>query len=246
MKWGTRYGPEYVNRLFHMVQRHMSGELGKDYRFICITDDVTGLADGIETKPLPPINDQLPPNMKSKPWLKLMVTDATLFDIEGDILFFDVDLIITGPIDDFFTYEPECSFVVIYNWTEPGKNTGNTSVFRLKVGSHPYLFKNFLADPAGMREKYKISQRYMSRNITEMKFWPDSWCQSFKENILPPWPQRIWKTPQLPEDARVVVFHGKPDPDEARDGRWGTKPWQGWKRIYKQVRPTPWIAEHWQ
>ena len=26
MKWGTKYGPEYVNRLYGMVRRHLSGE----------------------------------------------------------------------------------------------------------------------------------------------------------------------------------------------------------------------------
>ena len=49
-------------------------------------------------------------------------------------------------------------------------------------------------------------------------------------------------TPRLPEETRVVAFTGKPDPDEARDGRWPA-PW--YKKIYKAVRPTPWIAEHW-
>ena len=34
MKWGTKYGPEYVNRLYSMVRRHLNG----DFRFICLTD----------------------------------------------------------------------------------------------------------------------------------------------------------------------------------------------------------------
>ena len=25
MKWGTKYGPEYVNRLYGMVKRHLKG-----------------------------------------------------------------------------------------------------------------------------------------------------------------------------------------------------------------------------
>ena len=39
MKWGTKYGPEYVNRLYAMVRRHLSG----DFRFVCLTDDSTGI-----------------------------------------------------------------------------------------------------------------------------------------------------------------------------------------------------------
>jgi len=47
----------------------------------------------------------------------------------------------------------------------------------------------------------------------------------------------------LPPETKVVAFTGRPDPDEARDGRWDS-PWI--KRVYKYVRPTPWIAEHWR
>ena len=46
MKWGTKYGPEYVNRLYAMVRRHLSG----DFRFVCLTDDSTCL---LYTSPSP-------------------------------------------------------------------------------------------------------------------------------------------------------------------------------------------------
>ena len=26
MKWGSKYGPEYINRLYAMVRRHLRGE----------------------------------------------------------------------------------------------------------------------------------------------------------------------------------------------------------------------------
>ncbi|RZI92081.1 MAG: glycosyltransferase, partial [Rubrivivax sp.] len=39
MKWGTKYGPEYVNRLYAMVRRHLTG----DFRFVCLTDDPAGI-----------------------------------------------------------------------------------------------------------------------------------------------------------------------------------------------------------
>lgn len=38
MKWGTKYGPEYVNRLYAM-RRHLSG----DFRFVCLTDSTEGI-----------------------------------------------------------------------------------------------------------------------------------------------------------------------------------------------------------
>ena len=39
MKWGTKYGPEYVNRLYAMVRRHLRG----DFHFVCLTDDAKGI-----------------------------------------------------------------------------------------------------------------------------------------------------------------------------------------------------------
>jgi hypothetical protein len=34
IKWGTKYGPDYVNRLRNMVQRH----LHRPHRFVCLTE----------------------------------------------------------------------------------------------------------------------------------------------------------------------------------------------------------------
>ena len=44
MKWGTKYGPEYVNRLYAMVRRNLTG----DFRFVCLTDDGTGIRSEVE------------------------------------------------------------------------------------------------------------------------------------------------------------------------------------------------------
>ena len=52
MKWGTKYGPEYVNRLYAMVRRHLSG----DFRFVCLTDDSTGIHSEVQCLPIPPLD----------------------------------------------------------------------------------------------------------------------------------------------------------------------------------------------
>ena len=39
-------------------------------------------------------------------------------------------------------------------------------------------------------KKYHIEQVYISKVINEQYFWPKSWCQSFKHNLLPKWPLR--------------------------------------------------------
>lgn len=237
MKWGTRYGPEFVNRLYTAVVRNMT----RPFRFICFTDDHTALNGAIECHPLPAIN--LPDEVAWTPWRKLSLWQSPLADIiSGDVLVLDIDLVITGPIDEFFDYKPG-AYCVIENWTQPGQKIGNTSVFRIPVGRFPFIYDQFNDNPADILKDYRIEQQYISDQISEFSFWPADWCLSFKHSIMPRFPTNWFKTPTLPPTAKIVAFTGHPDPDEARDGHWPA-PW--YKRHYKHVRPVPWIAQHWR
>ena len=51
MKWGTKYPADYVNTLYSMVARNLS----REFRFVCLTEDATGLDPKIEAFPLPQI-----------------------------------------------------------------------------------------------------------------------------------------------------------------------------------------------
>jgi len=237
MKWGTRYGPEYVNRLFAGVCRHTKMPV----RFVCFTDSSEGLNSRIEVLPLPKIS--IPKSATTTmPWPKLSVWQFPLFNITGDVLFLDIDLIITGPLDDFFSYHPG-EYCVIENWTQKGRGIGNTSVFRFPVGKYTEIYNKFMISPENVLKEYRVEQHFISAMIPEQKFWPESWCVSFKHSLLPKFPLNWFKTPSLPKDTRIVAFTGKPDPDEAAIGKWPVKSW--YKHIYKHVLPTPWINEHW-
>jgi len=65
MKWGTKYGPEYVDRLYGMVARN----LARPFRFVCLTDDPAGIRAEVTCAPIP----KLPPiaQPKERGWLKL-------------------------------------------------------------------------------------------------------------------------------------------------------------------------------
>lgn len=237
MKWGTRYGPEYVNRLASMVRRQTT----RPTRFLCFTDDATGILPGIETMPLPPI--ELPARMTWSTWRKLSVWQYPLADLAGDVLFLDLDLIVSGPLDPFFDDEPG-RFTVIRNWTQLREGIGNTSVFRFPVGRYTRIYDDFVRDPMPVLRRWRTEQHYISDSIPELAFWPAAWCVSFKHSLLPRWPLNFVQTARLPEDAKIVVFTGKPKPDEALAGHWPVRSRR--ERIYKHTRPTPWIAEHWR
>lgn len=237
MKWGDRYPSEYVNFLWSMIKRNSK----RDTRLVCYTDDTAGINPDVICFPLPEIH--LPASVASKPWRKVSLWHPELPGLSGDVLFVDLDVVITGSIDEFFDYERDATFCVIENWTQPGSKIGNTSVYRFKIGSHPYLFHDLMKDPERILKQFPNSQTYISRFIREMKYWPEGWCVSFKHSLLPRWPLNFFVTTPLPPNTKVVCFTGKPDPDEARDGRWPAK-W--YKKFYKYVRPTPWIQEHWR
>ena len=236
IKWGTRYGAEFVNRMWASVQRNTQ----RPTRLVCLTDDTSGVDPAVQCEAIPEID--LPPDLLNTPWRKLTLWKAPLHDLEGDCLFLDLDLVITGSLDAMFDVEPG-RFCVIENWTQMGDGIGNTSAFRWPVGRFAHIYDDFQADPAKWLAKYRIEQLYISREIADMVFWPRLWCASFKHTLLPPWPLNFVKAPALPSETKVVAFTGKPDQDEALRGEWPVK--APWKKLYKHVRPTPWIADHW-
>jgi hypothetical protein len=232
MKWGTKFGPEYVNRLHSMVTRH----LGLPHRFVCFTDDASGLNRGIDAKQLPEMD--LPPG-KERGWRKLSTFSKPLFDLSGPTLFLDLDVVIVGSLDDFFAQPGE--FLIIHDWARPWRITGNSSVYRFEAGAHPEILEYFLKNTERVKSEVRHEQAYLSREMHRMgllKYWPKDWCVSFKYGCMPKFPLNFFRTPTIPPNARVIVFHGHPQPDVAMAG--------GGKGIVRRVRPTPWIAQHWR
>lgn len=237
MKWGTLYAATYVNILYAMVRRNLTGPL----RFVCLTDDPQGVRPEVECLPCPSVD--LPPPYNRTGWRKIALWAPELPGMTGDWLFLDLDVVITGALDDFFAFAPDRRFVVMQNWTQPGRGIGNTSVFRLRIGAFPHIYERLVPEFPTLLQRYRIEQTYISRTVGEMTFWPDTWCVLFKTHCVPPWPQRFWRSPQLPAGTRIVAFPGDPNPHDAVAGRWPVKRW--YKRVYKHIRPAAWIADYW-
>ncbi len=184
MKWGKKYSSIYVNKLYHSIIKFTK----KPTKLICFTDDKKGINENILCKPLP--NITLPDILKNSPWKKLSIWQYPLFDIQGEVLFLDLDLVITGNLDRFFEYKKN-DYCVIENWTQKGSNIGNTSCFKFNIGKHKYIYDDFQKNPIAIFKRYRIEQVYISKTIKSHFFWPDDWCKSFKHNLLPPWPKKI-------------------------------------------------------
>lgn len=236
MKWGTLYSADYVNRLFNMIGRNVT----PPFRLVCLTDDAAGIDPRVEILPCPTI--EAPPPFNNTGWRKLNIWAPRIGDLTGDLLFLDLDVVIVGNIDPFFSYGED--YMVMRNFTTPNRRIGNTSVFRFPVGAHPYLLERFLAAPQAMIDKYRNEQTYISGEVKQMTFWPDPWIRSFKEHCIRPLPLRRIVQPRIPSGARIVVFTGNPRPHEAAAGRWPASAW--YKKLYKAIPPVRWAQEHWR
>ena len=232
MKWGKKYGPEYANRLASMVRRHLK----RPHRFVCMTDDPSGLDAGIDARPLPDFDD---PGGPERGWRKISTFRRPLFDLEGPTLFIDLDVVVVGSLDAFFDHPGE--FLIIKDWKRPWRPTGNSSVYRFDAGAHPEVLDRFMREHAQIRREVRNEQEYISRELHRagtLGYWPKEWCVSFKYGCMARFPACWWTTPRKPPGARIVVFHGHPNPPDAIAGRS--------IKLTRHVRPTPWVAEEWR
>ena len=233
MKWGDKYGPDYVNKLFNMVSRNLT----KNFRFICFTEEKSGLQKSIEVFPLPPI--EMPKNKPERGWRKLSILQKDLNDLEGTCLFLDLDVVVVDNIDQIF--ELRGDFFIAFDKRKKSSFVGNSSVFRFEAGEHHDIYVNFNKNSANILRTFRNEQAYLSKMIEEkgiFQYWPSSWCPSFKYHCVPSFPLNYLFRPKIPYGAKIILFHGLPEPSEAAEGISG--------KWYRYIKKSPWINEHWQ
>ena len=170
-------------------------------------------------------------------WNKLAVFAETLYDLKGKVLCLDLDLIITGSLDELFDYPGEV--MIIKDWIKKD-GTGNSSVYRFEVGAHADVLAEFERSFEQIKNTHRNEQEYLSAALMQknaLVYWPDHWCRSFKRHCIKPFSFFIARETLIPADMRVLVFHGKPDPHEAIAGVSG--------KWYRRFKPAQWISQHW-
>ena len=234
MKWGDKFEARYVNILRAMVKRHLQ----RPHRFCCFTDDPSDIAPDVEIFPLPEIS--LPKDARERCWRKLAVFRRDLFDLQGTTLFLDLDVVITDDLSVFFDLDGDFFISPDWRWYGRLRATGNSSVFRFQIGEHADILDEFEQNQEAFRDQFRNDQWYLSAKMRQkglLRFWPDGWCVSFKMHCIPRIPFRYFQAPVLPRGARVLVFHGIPNPPDAIQG--------GYRSLRKVWRPTPWLSQHW-
>ncbi len=234
MKWGKKYGPDYVNKLYNMVERNLT----LPFKFICFTDDSNGLSPNVEARPLPELNL---PEGPERGWRKLSLFGDV--GLEGRILFLDLDTVIVSNIDDYFKLDGDV--ILVEHWRPSKKQgVGLTSVYRFEANSHPEYIDYFVKNIDDVKRNFRHEQAYLCSMVTKQKvlsFWPKKWMPSFKHVCMRPFPLCYFQEPQLPADAKMVVFHGNPTPAEAMRGEI-----RGIKKLFRHVICPKWLIDNWR
>ena len=244
IKWGTKYPPYYVNRLHRGVSRFLK----RPFRFLCFTEHPEGLEPGIEVHPLPvePFEAEMVAAMNREgrkgAWRKVSLFKPGLAGMEGPVLGFDIDVVVTGPLDDLLDFAPDkVCMRREWRYERQGKEGGHGSVFLFDPARHPFLYEEFAADPAGSVARHKGSEQYYTSMTSlrhgELVYWPGEWISSFKRDAMRVFPFNRFQEPRLPETCRVMCFHGTPKMEEAVEG-WTGSFWRG-------TRPASWLARDW-
>jgi hypothetical protein len=211
------YTCEHVNILRRMVRRNYPDP----HRFVLITDNAAGLTEpDIEPFELwPDFADLRNPNGTNNPScyrrLRLFAPQPGAF-LGPRFVCLDLDCVITGDMRPIWNRNDD--FVI---WKAPGGNNNPYcgSMFMLKAGARPHVWTNF--DPVkspiltAQHGLFGSDQAWIAYTLgRDEKTWAKAdGVYSYRLQAA----QRA-----LPGNARIVFFHGKPDPWDPDPQR---KPW---------------------
>lgn len=160
---GGKYNKSHVTRLRQMLV----GRLNQSFEFVCIDDS-----------PFPGF------------WAKISLFEPGRF--AGRVLYFDLDVTITGNLDDLANHERP--FVICRDW---GRFGFNSSVMSWDAGTADHLYTDFNESVMNL---YRGDQDWITVKKADASTFPRNWCYSYRLGL---------KT-GFPKDMKVCVYHGQP------------------------------------
>lgn len=203
----SKFGPETVNVLRSMLERHYE----KPHRLTCITDDSCGIDSRVRIIPLWDDHSKLRnPSGAHNPScyrrLKLFSREAAEL-IGPRFVVLDLDVVILSDISPIFDRTED---FLIWGDTHP-RTWYNGSLWMLTAGSRTKVWEEFdpvnsprLAHSAG---RFGSDQGWISYCLgpNETKLGKEDGVYSYRVHL-----KEGTRVP--PDNARIVIFHGKHDP----------------------------------
>lgn len=203
----STFGPETVNTLRRMVDRHYTAP----HRFICVTDDKSGLDPGIEVVPIWSEWGNIPnPHGSHNPscYRRLKAFAPEARDWFGDrFVWIDLDSVITGDLRAIFD-RPED--FVCWGETDP-RSYYNGSLVLMTAGARRQVYDRF--DPKTSPQEARAAGKFGSdQGWISYVLGPGEATWTTKDGV---YSYRIHIQPNkgtLPTDAKITMWHGGQDP----------------------------------
>lgn len=185
-------GKEYVENLHRMVRENSTAGLD----FWCFTDYNQAYAEGISKKPFKH-------EFLKGWWQKVALFEKDVFPEGERIVFFDLDTLIIGNIDDLLGYTGFFSMLAPFRKGQM-KQSGVMAWKHGTVCQIWDMFKMLRFPMTGNGDQEWIGNQISTANLFQSLF-PDMFV-SYKINKK-----------QFPDKASIVLFHKNPKPHECKD-----------------------------
>jgi hypothetical protein len=226
LKWGTKYGPEYVNRLYAGVKRNTTLQ----FKFWCFTEDATGIRPEIKAVPLP-YAAQL-----DSWWNKLNLFSNDIPIPQGEWIFYiDLDTLIVDNIDSLLEARLPRMIVLrdFYQGIVKSANQIGSGLMAWQHGKYEYVWSKFITKPEKHIKQAGTygDQWWIEQRVNQVLLWQDL----FPEQVVS---FKVHCRKGIPNNAKIICYHGKPSiPESAVDtnvsGKW-------------TIAPQPWVLTHWR
>ncbi len=235
--WGDIYPESYVERLYNSVKLYFT----HDFTFHCFSDKKLNINSNI-------IQHEI---ILGSPfygnWNKERVFSSGFLNLPDgvDIVIMDIDILVTGSLNFLIEEKPNEPLVMAPDGYKSRKGAGHGSVYRVKANSLPHIWNDLInADYDSLIKIFgsEREQRWLDRYFpaNKVSLFSEGKVVSYKYHCsskgLAPFGKKaaffgltnaLWSKALLPEDARVVCFHGKPDLEDVENtnyGRWKHAP----------------------
>jgi len=220
LKNPVEYSSNHVNILYNSIKRNTT----VPFKFICVTDDSTGINSNIKIIPL--WNKCI--NLGGC-YNRLFMFSKEMRSLFGErFISIDLDTVIVGNIDHILNKPGE---FVINAFT--GKNNNldqvyNGALILMNSGSREQVWNDFdFINSARMLDQLKQQKKLVGSDQAwiQYKLGPNELVFTEKDGIYD-W-SLLGKDKKLPDNASIVFLHGKRDPQIEKDN-------------------IPWVKEHWR
>lgn len=226
VKRGTAFTPDYVNKLYHMVERHLT----LPHKFICLTEHPQGLDRQISAYDFV--------DMRLEKWWNKLELFKPHPELEGNRTFFlDLDTVIVGNIDEIASYDGD--FAILHDMfaarsgkvkrpSQPQRGVWlGSAIMSIAPGFGTFIWEGIQKEISQIK-RYPGDQQYIGKHLVEQKISPDIWQVMYPGQIHSYKASNLDKTfnEHFNKGMKIVCFHGKPRPHGVVHLDWMQKNWR--------------------